>query len=114
MKRCAVSRDSTTNWLSYWNIPVLNRPVTSNFQNRGTATPSAGFILACVTGTSVITSPLSTDRRLARREPSRMPPSTPALLGLKLRSPRTTEDGSEVTGAEPVSVSQPSRLTPSP
>ena len=39
VNRCAISRGMTTNWLSYWNIPVSNRPVTSNFQNRGTATP---------------------------------------------------------------------------
>ena len=37
----------TTNWLSYWNMPVSKSPVTSNFQKRGTATPSAGLTLAC-------------------------------------------------------------------
>ncbi len=35
----------------------LEEPVTSNFQNRGTATPMAAFILAWVTGTRVTMSP---------------------------------------------------------
>ena len=57
----------------------------------GTAAPAARASDAPTTGTSVTTSPGYTERREAKRDPSRMPPSTPGLVVLNERSPLVTD-----------------------
>src|SRR4026207_1741036 len=101
VKRCATSRDSTTNWLSYWNIPVLNKPVTSNFQYRGTAKPSAGFTAPALGGTIGTTSPGYTESRSDNRYPRMIPPSTSFRVGLNWRSPLVSACGGDVTERGP-------------
>ena len=110
---CAPGRDITTNWLSYWNIPVLKMPVTSYCQSFGTAIPSAAFTFGGLGGIRVTTSPTWIPNRSASRSPRISPPSTEGFVVWKRRSPRTIFCGSVVTAIEPVSASNPRMFTAS-
>ena len=74
---CAAGRDMTTNWLSYWNMPVLKMPVTSYCQRRGTAIPERRIHLRWLGRNQrdhVAHLHPEAGRRAVRRESRRHPP----------------------------------------